>query len=246
MYFDTSSHCAAHFRAKRLAAPPPFPWDQPYRLTPGERTAIASSIAQFQLGESSEGHHLIARAQQWAAASGDPSLVEALREFITEEQRHSRWLGVVMGQNAIPKLKSHWVDDAFRGLRKLLNLEVAVTVLVTAEVIAVPYYTALRDATRCPLLRAICTRILEDEHEHLAFQGRTLGLLRGNAIGLRWTAHRAGLEAAFLLVWAGHGPVFRRAGMSWNIFRAQCLDAFEELRQAAAREITQVPVLSSM
>lgn len=245
MHFATSSHCAAHFRAKRLAAPPPFPWHDTYRLAPEERDAIASSIAQFQLGESSEGHHLIARAQQWAATSGDHALVEALREFITEEQRHSRWLGVVMGQNGIPKLKSHWADDAFRGLRKLLNLEVAVTVLVSAEVIAVPYYTALRDATLCPLLRAICTRILEDEQEHLVFQGRTLGLLRGNAIGLRWTAHRLALEAAFLLVWADHQPVFRRAGMSWNIFRSQCLEAFATLQQAAAREIAQVPVLSS-
>lgn len=245
MNFATSSHCAAHFRAKRLASPPPFPWDDPYRLTAEERDAIASSIAQFQLGESSEGNHLIARAQQWAATSGDHALVEALREFITEEQRHSRWLAVVMGQNGIPKLTSHWVDEAFRGLRKMLNLEVAITVLVSAEVIAVPYYTALRDATNCPLLRAICTRILEDEHEHLAFQGRTLGLLRQHAIGLRWTAHRLAMEAAFVLVWTGHAPVFRRAGMSWNIFRSQCLDAFEELRGAAAREMAQVPVLSS-
>ena len=103
MHFATSSRCASHFRAKRLASPPPFPWHHPYRLSPEERTAIANSIAQFQLGESSEGHHLIARAQQWAASSGDHALVEALREFITEEQRHSRWLAVVMGQNGIPK-----------------------------------------------------------------------------------------------------------------------------------------------
>ncbi len=46
-------------------------------------------------------------------------------------------------------------------------------VLATAEVLAIPYYTALRDATGSPLLRSICCRILTEEAQHLRFQAFT-------------------------------------------------------------------------
>ena len=57
-------------------------------------------------------------------------------------------------------------------------------VLATAEVLAIPYYTALRDATGSPLLRSICDRILAEETEHLRFQAFTFG---------RLASHRAAL-----------------------------------------------------
>src|SRR5216684_6603784 len=102
----------------------------------------------------------------------------ALELFIAEEQSHSGMLGRFQDREGIPRLPSHWLDRIFRRLRKLAGLEVCAMVLVTAEVLAIPFYQALRDATRSRLLRSICARILCDEAAHLDYQALTIGLIR--------------------------------------------------------------------
>ena len=143
---------------------PAMPWDDPYRLTREERSAVASSIQQFQLGEGSEGNAIVQRAQRLAA---DAQFIPTLRLFIQEEQRHSANLGRFLDLHGILRLKKHWLDQAFRRIRRLAALELTVNVLVTAEIIAVPYYRALRNATQSPLLGALCGQVLQDEAAHL-------------------------------------------------------------------------------
>jgi 1,2-phenylacetyl-CoA epoxidase catalytic subunit len=91
-------------------------------------------------------------------------------------------------------------------------------VLATAEVLAIPYYTALREATGSRLLRSICTRILEEESQHLRFQAFTFGRLgsRRPAVLQEFVraAHRWFLQATTLLVWMEHGLVFQAGGYS--------------------------------
>lgn len=94
-----------------------------------------------------------------------------------EEQRHSACLLRFMQREGIPAASSHWVDTVFRRLRVLAGLELSLRVLVSAEIIAIPYYRALGAATRSPLLRAICARILQDEAVHLRFQASSLSRL---------------------------------------------------------------------
>ncbi len=130
-------------------------------------------------------------------------------------------LASFLGQQGIQGLGSNWVDGVFRFLRKLAGLEVCASVLVTAEVLAVPFYQALRDATKSRLLRAICSRILEDEAAHLNYQGLTLGLIRGR-LGERARTfhafyHRVLFDVTSLLLWQQHRRVFRAAG--WGFFR---------------------------
>src|SRR6266581_2244461 len=84
----------------------------------------------------------------------------------------------LLGRERIPRLTNHWLDRIFRRLRKLAGLEACAAVLVTAEVLAIPFYQALRDATGSPLLRAICVRILCDEAAHLNYQALTIGMVR--------------------------------------------------------------------
>ena len=73
------------------------------------------------------------------------------------------------------------------------GLELRMRVLATAEVLAIPYYTALRDATGSPLLRSICSRILAEEAEHLRFQAFTFARLgsRRQAVSEKNRARRA-------------------------------------------------------
>src|SRR5215218_3557835 len=69
------------FNAKALLS---IPWSEGLYFTDETRAAIASSVQEFQLGESSEGKHLLACARRHAAETGDPAYVEALGLFIAE------------------------------------------------------------------------------------------------------------------------------------------------------------------
>ena len=207
----TEGDWVQYFRGN--AAEPCLPWDDGYRLSGAERAVVIESIQQFQLGENAQGRRLLQRA-----ARLDGEFVQALRLFIKEEQRHSELLGRFLITQGSACLRRHWVHAAFRRVRGFAGLELRMRVLATAEVLAIPYYTALREATGSPLLRSICSRILAEEEEHLRFQAFTfsrLGLRRPALFAiLAGAAHRWFLMATTLLVWMEHRLVFRAGGYS--------------------------------
>ena len=222
----SESDWVRYFRAN--AAEPRLPWDDGYRLSGAERAVVIGSIQQFQLGENAQGRRLLRRAEIL-----DSEFVQALQLFIKEEQRHSDLLGRFLGAQGARCLRRHWVHAVFRRVRGLAGLEVRMRVLATAEVLAIPYYTALRDATGSPLLRSICTRILTEEAEHLRFQAFTfgrLGLRRAALLrALTRAAHRCFLMATTLLVWMEHRLVFRAGGYSLRELWRQALSQGELL-----------------
>jgi len=195
---------------------PAIPWDDPYRLTAAEAAAVAASIQQFELGEGSEGNAFIRRARTFAEAAADSEFVPTLQLFIKEEQRHSASLGRFLDMHGVPHLKKHWLDQIFRRLRRMAGLELIVTVLVSAEIIAVPYYRALHNATHSPLLRALCRQILIDEAVHLQYQAETLSGLREGRSTIRRAltelAHAFLLHGTVLAVWLEHRKVFLCGG----------------------------------
>jgi hypothetical protein len=219
----TSLDWLEYFRSNRNAGGL-LPWQTSDRLTAQERACVAASIQQFQLGEGSAGAGFLRRGAAYARLTGDAAFVPALELFIQEEQRHSAWLGRFLDLEKIPRLQKHWVDRVFRRLRGLTGLELCVAVLVAAEAIAVPYYTALRDATRSPLLRAICNHILHDEEAHLGYQGLTLSRFRRSVIKRR--THHAFLSITIAIVWLEHRCVFDRAGYDFSRFYAETFEAF--------------------
>ncbi|MEJ7665450.1 MAG: hypothetical protein WKG07_40965 [Hymenobacter sp.] len=126
-----------------------------------------------------------------------------MRLFIKEEQTHAAVLGRFMDQQGIPRLRGHWLDAAFRGLRRVLGLEHTLRVLLTAEVVAAVYYRALFSATYSGLLQQLCRRIILDEEMHLNFQCFALRHLSAGRGGVgRWLrrapAYRALMAGAAL------------------------------------------------
>jgi 1,2-phenylacetyl-CoA epoxidase catalytic subunit len=222
----TESDWVRYFRAN--AAAPCLPWDDGYLLSGAERAVVIQSIQQFQLGESAQGRRLLERAKVL-----DAEYVQALRMFIQEEQRHSALLGRFLASQGARCLRRHWVHAAFRRLRGWAGLELRMRVLATAEVLAIPYYTALRDATSSPLLRSICCRILAEEAEHLRFQAFTFGRLGSRRAALlralTRAAHRCFLMATTLFVWMEHAQVFRAGGYSLRELWRQALSVGEPL-----------------
>ena len=225
-----------HFETNRTTAED-LPWDDGYRLTPSERRAIEKSVQQFQLGEGAQGRRLLARGQAYARATGDIVFPEALTLFIREEQRHSSYLLRFMRLQGIPAVEKHWVDSVFRRVRVLAGLELELRVLVTAEVIAVPYYRALGRATRSALLRSLSDRILEDEAGHLRFQASMLSRLESRRSPflrrLLWQAHRWFLVGTCCVVWIEHRSVFTAAGRFFRDLLRDAISEFSGLERAA-------------
>jgi hypothetical protein len=221
------------FNAKTLLT---IPWEQGVFLTDETRDAIAKSVQEFQLGESSEGKHLMACAKRHAARVGDEAYVEALGLFIAEENRHARDLGRVLDLAGIGRVGHSWPDTAFRFMRRLAGLELSIVVLVTAEIIAKVYYAALRDATGAPVLRRLCDQILCDEVRHVHFQAERLAVLRRSrarwAVALCQALHRVLMAGTCLVVWHKHGRAMRAGG--WN-FRRFWRDTWLEMADALVR-----------
>lgn len=217
----------------RNAPDPVLPWNDTGRLSGAERRAVIASIQQFQLGEGASGARMLERAQRFSRATGDLGLIAALRLFLHEEQRHSKILARFLQIENARCLRRHWVHTIFRWIRGLAGLELCLKVLVTAELLARPYYSALRDATDSPLLKSICEWIFAEEGAHLRFQAFALSRFckrhSGVMRALIKSGHAALLAATAAVVWAEHRPVFLSGGRTFRAFWAETWREFAML-----------------
>lgn len=207
--------------------------------------AVWRSLAMFQLGEYSEGHNLMRATHQWIARGGDPDLAPAMQWFIREEQRHAADLGRCLKAVAQPSMRSHWLDQTFRRLRRQnLNLETALSVLLNAEIIGFLYAQALQRAIASPLIQTVGRQIEWDESQHLCFQAVQLQHLRRERSPWRrrlsHALQRSLLWLTLRAIWPDHRPVFRAAGWSFaNLERAAFATLASTLDSSSARQPVQ-------
>jgi hypothetical protein len=188
-----------------------IPWDKLRPLTTHERRVLVASLQDFQLGETSEGRHGMARATAYGKRVGDPHYAEAVRLFFAEENRHADYLAEYLRRNGAELIGKSWTDFVFRRVRRLMGLETLLTVLLSAELIGEVYYRAIRRATVCPALRAVCTQLLTDERMHIRFHIERFRFIR-----------------------RGRGPVRRslQDGVWWLFFTATRLSVWAKHRRA--------------
>jgi hypothetical protein len=203
--------------------------DVPPRL----RRALVRSLQRFEVGERGAGQHVQAAAR----AVGNARYAAAVALFIQEEQTHARGLAqaiVALGGAPVP---GHWTDACFVRLRRLAGLRTELLVLLTAELIGLHYYRALRDSVADPVLGVFFAEIVRDEEAHIAFHGEALHwLLAGMAAGGRalvLTAWRAFYWVVALVVVVDHRSLFSAIGWSETAFLAAC----DELRAEAEARI---------
>ena len=212
----SSAEWVAYYSANAEAVRP-VPWERGADVTPAELAAIAPSLRGWQLGETSDGRHLLASAAGYAVAVGDPTFLDAVRLFIAEEQRHGAALGRFLDLAGIPRAEADWGDALFRAVRYALpRMEVWATPVVMVETHALIYYHAIRRATNSAVLRAICEQILADEVAHIRFQCERLAVLHRSRPrllrGLTMLFHRGLFAAITLAVWVGHRRALRAGG----------------------------------
>jgi hypothetical protein len=207
-------------------------WDAPDRLTGEERARMAKSIAAFQLGEYSEGKGLMKAATAFAHQHGCPDLIAITKLFIGEEQQHAMLLKRFMDRHQIEPLKKNWADAIFRRLRKNVGFELSVSVLITAEIVSLVYYEALRRGSGSDLLKQICDKILADEIRHTEYESALLNHLRERRPAIirkliAWL-HQFLLIGTTAAVCLSHRRVLKSGGYTITRFFAACWLAFSE------------------
>jgi len=239
----TSNYWIGHFRAnawyKRVN------WDQTPDITTAELAQILPSLQAWQLGETSEGLHLIAAATKYANKIGDPEYVEAVRLFIKEEQKHGNNLGRYLDTIGQPRVKHDWGDALFRRVRYFnTSMELWTIAVIIVESAAQIFYQSLKDATNCALLKEICTDILVDEAYHITFQTERLAIIYYAKPDLskawRRAAYKHFFRATTLLVWHGHKRVFTAGGNTFaDYLRKMDLKYQKTLKKITAPMATQ-------
>ena len=188
------------------------------------KALILPSVSAFQIGEHSDGIHLLKAAEAFARKFDEPTYPEVMKLFIREENFHSSYLGEFMRYHELPLRKSNFLDRTFRRLRRRSDLRPEVVTLVTAEIIALSYYSAL--------LKRICAQMLHDELPHVIYQSYTLGHFKES----KWLKLQRQLlmRAATIAVWTAYGKLFRAAGWTYSKFKQENLGYLRQSEDIAS------------
>lgn len=191
------------------------------QLSREEKDLIFPSIRNFQKGEASEGRFLLKCAARYAKKNHAPEYLEAMEWFVREENWHSFYLKQYMDYYQEPVCADSVLDRIFRTLRKIGGLRSEIIVLVTAEMIALSYYSALAECVPSPALKSICAQMLKDELKHVVFQSCTLYKMKTNP--LERMLRILLMEVTMSVVWGSMRNVFRAGGYSFKRYAGDCL-----------------------
>lgn len=205
------------------------------KITEKEKKLITPSIQAFQIGEGSDGKHLMKVVKEYADKSEDSRYPDAMLWFITEENRHSNTLKYFMQEQGIPLQKKIWTDKIFRKLRSHFRLQCSVIVLVTAEMIALSYYTALAKVTSSKVMPIICKQMLNDELKHVVFQSFTLHKLSKQNTSLRNRMIRFFrsilMWGTLHVVWMQYHTILKAGGYTYTSFKKNCLGYLKQSKE---------------
>jgi hypothetical protein len=218
------SNEAVHARVDAAIA-----FDGQCHLDEAVRRPLIASVRRFQLGESGDGQQLMRNA----ARAGDPEYLQAIKLFVAEEQQHAALLLRLLGYLGGAPMARHWSDAVFVRMRRLLGLRTELMVLTVAETVALSYYGGLSTAAPDPVVRAVASRIVDDEHEHVRFQRHRLGAgfadtaapLRALAFVLWWVT----AIGATLVVALDHGKLLDAIGYRRTRFVRDVLADFAQM-----------------
>lgn len=185
-------------------------------LSEKTKRLIFPSIQAFQKGEGSDGSFLMQTVERYVETGGPAEYRKAMQLFVKEENWHSAYLKTYMDHYGIKAAKKSVLDVIFRKLRHLGGIKCEVTVLVTAEMIALTYYDALSRCTDSNALRRICKQMLDDEVPHIVFQSYTLSRFKPNRIDILLRVLLMNLTLLF--VWGSFHKLYQAGGYRFSRF----------------------------
>ena len=201
-------------------------WNVKPEITEQEKANILYSLKAWQLGETSDGAHLLAASARYATRIGNAEYTDAIKLFIKEEQKHGNNLGKYIGLIGEQPVKKDWGDTLFRKIRYLnTSMELWTIAVIIVESAAQIFYRALHDATDCKLLKAICSDILIDEAHHIKFQNERMYIIfqqknfYNKALSL--LCYSLLFFGTIHAVWIGHHRAFKAGGVDKKDFMRQ-------------------------
>lgn len=210
-------------------------WEEKCDLSEEIREPLARSLAIFQLGESGSGSALFRFAKRLEGNPFFPNYEKALRAFIAEEHRHAETLKLMVQRLRGTLLEKQWSDSIFRHVRKLINLEFELQVLLTAELIAEAYYELLRRNVPDVAISKACARIVKDEVGHVGFHAaffRQRKIIWRKPVQIFWVTSLIVLnEIAWRVVWMDHKACFQ----ALKIEKSQFADLTRRARRSWLR-----------
>jgi hypothetical protein len=215
----TSNQWILHF--KESAKQQRVDWSLDPEISRKEISIILRSLQAWQLGETSDGKHLLKAATQYAIRINDPAYIEALSLFIKEEQKHGNNLGTYLDRIGKPRIKKDLGDTLFRKVRHFnTNMEIWTLTVIVVESTAQIFYQSLKDATHCKLLKQICTDILIDEAYHITFQTERFSVIfKSKTPFWKAVSHRLYYYFFFstaIIVWIAHKKLFNAGGNTFQ------------------------------
>lgn len=217
--------------------------DQPAPLPDSVRIPLAHSLAIFQLGESGTGSRLRRYAREVAPLENFRGYQRAIDLFVCEEQAHSRLLSRMVLHLGGSLLEKQWTNSIFRRLRFLVNLEFAIQVLLTAELIAEVYYGSLYLRVQDASIHSACRQILRDEMKHLEFQRQFLAerLATFTPVGRwLWTCQFRLIHAltSRVVAW-DHRHCLRAIGLTTASFVQRCQESLARFQDRLESQVRQ-------
>ncbi|MBO9700438.1 MAG: ferritin-like domain-containing protein [Sporocytophaga sp.] len=196
-------------------------WNLKPEISETEIASILYSLQAWQLGETSDGAHLLHASTLYANKIGDPDYIDAIKLFIKEEQKHGGNLGRYLDAIDQPRIKKDWGDSLFRKIRYYnTNMEIWTLAVITVESSAQVFYQCLKNATGCALLKQICTDILIDEAYHIDFQTERMSIIFNAKSSFSKFISRIIYPVFFfatsLVVWSAHKKLFKAGGTDFK------------------------------
>lgn len=214
-------------------------WDLKPVISATEVSQIVHSLQAWQLGETSDGAHLIHAATLYAASINDPNYVQAVQLFIKEEQKHGNNLGKYLDAIHQPRINNNWGDTLFRKIRYFnTSMEIWTLAVITVESAAQVFYQALKNATNCKLLQQICTDILIDEAYHIHFQAERMAIIfNSKSVGTKIISRNfypVFFFATSIVVWFAHKKLFNAGGTGFSKYMRSMQCKYKKTLHAVA------------
>ena len=243
-----AQHWISHFEANtRLNHELQLP-DSACDLPEHARSALARSIAIFQLGESGGGTRLRRYTRSIASLENLKGYQRAVDLFVAEEQSHAALLARTVTHLRGTLLQKQWTNSIFRWMRDLVNLEFNIQVLLTAELIAEVYFGLLSLRCSDPVVQTVAKKLLRDEMGHLSFQRdflfeRLQTLTPAMQRLWRWQFQAIHLATACVVSW-DHRDCLRRLNVTPADFRSRAQRCWQNFQSRLERRLREGTMLN--
>ncbi len=217
-------------------------WSVAPSIRQEEKIKILQSMQAWQLGETSDGVHLLAAAKKYAYQIEDADYCKAVSLFIKEEQKHGNNLGRYLDLIGGKRINRNWGDTLFRRVRYFnTSMELWTIAVIAVESTAQVFYQSLKAASGCMLLKQICTDILIDEAFHIDFQMQRLAIIFSGKTAftksVSYQFYRFFYFTVILIVWFGHKNAFKAGGNGFGrymkIMRHKFRKTIQRLKRSA-------------